>query len=485
VKSVLDTLRTMRKPRAGLTLVAAAACAATLLLPVAPIAAATPVTTAGPKHANPTPGAPGAGDPYFPLSGNGGFDIAHYDLTIGYVPTTGRLDGQAEIKATATKDLSRFDLDLSGLTVASVRVDGRTATFKRSGQELVITPAKYLARGHRFTVDVRYSGVPQYVEDPDGSPDGWIRTDTGAFVASEPQGAMTWFPANSHPSDKSSFDVTITVPKGYQAVGNGELVRQRSSATSTTTHWQQKQPMAAYLATASIGKFDIAGYRAKGLPIYVAVDPREVVESAPVLAKIPEILAWEQQIFGRYPFSSSGAIVMHADFVGYALETQTRPVFDRAPDESTLVHELAHQWYGDSVGLTVWKDIWLNEGFATYSEWLWSEHTGGPTAQQSFDELYALPATSGLWRRPVADPGSGEFIFSSPFYNRGAMVLQKLRTTVGDVTFFAILKTWASLHRYGFGTTAQFTALATSMSHQNLNGLFKTWLYTKGKPANP
>ncbi len=295
---------------------------------------------------------------------------------------------------------------------------------------------------------------------------------------------MTWFPANSQPIDKSSFDVTITVPKGYQAVGNGQLVAQRSTTTTTTTQWQQRQPMAAYLATASIGKFQISSYRADGLPVYVAVDPREAKAAAPVLAKLPEILAWEQKTFGRYPFSSTGAIVMHAPFVGYALETQTRPLFDRAPDESTLVHELAHQWFGDSVSVTRWKDIWLNEGFATYAEWLWAEHNGTQTAQQTFDDLYASPASDDLWSYPVADPGSGEFIFGTPPYARGAMVLQELRVAVGDPTFFEILKTWAGLHRYGHGTTAQFTALATAMSHKNLTSLFHTWLYTAGKPAH-
>jgi aminopeptidase N len=474
----------MRKLRDRLILVVAFAGAATLAAPAAAGALQPAVHHPGGAAVHATPGAAGAGDPYFPLSGNGGFDISHYGLDIAYVPATGKLTGHAVISATATQNLSRFDLDLSGLTVTSVVVQGERAKFTRTGQELVITPSDYLPRGHRFTVDVRYSGVPRYVQDPDGSADGWIRTDNGAFVASEPQGAMTWFPANSQPIDKSSFDVTIAVPKGYQAVGNGQLISQRSTATTTTTHWQQRQPMAAYLATASIGKFQISSYRADGMPVYVAVDPREAKASAPVLAKLPVILAWEEKVFGRYPFSSTGAIVMHAPFVGYALETQSRPLFDRAPDESTLVHELAHQWFGDSVSVTRWKDIWLNEGFATYTEWLWAEHNGTQTAQQSFDQLYASPGSSDLWSRPVADPGSGEFIFGTPSYSRGAMVLQKLRTAVGDRTFFRILKTWASEHRNGHGTTAQFTGLATEMSHQNLTALFHTWLYTAGKPAH-
>ena len=474
----------MKNPRARILLVAIAVCAG-MTVP-SPAGAVPPAATQPPAwYAPPGPGAQGAGDPYFPLSGNGGFDVSHYGLDIGYVPSTGQLDGHAVITATATQSLSRFDLDLSGLTVSAVTVNGRRAAFSRpaGSQELVITPSLWLRPNARFIVDVRYGGVPQYVTDPDGSPDGWIRTDTGAFVGSEPQGAMTWFPASSHPTDKASFDVTVTVPKGYQAVGNGELVSQRSTLTSTTTHWQERQPMAAYLATASIGEFQIDTYQTAGLPVYVAVDPREAAAAAPALAKLPAILAWEQQTFGGYPFSSTGAIVMHARKAGYALETQTRPLFDRAPDESTLVHELAHQWFGDSVSVTRWKDIWLNEGFATYAEWLSSEHTGGPTAQQNFDELYASDASEDLWSFPVADPGSGANIFGNPPYERGAMVLHELRRAVGDTTFFLILRTWAAQHRYGSGTTAQFTALATALSGRNLTSLFATWLYTSGKPA--
>ena len=485
----------MRSRRAVRAVIAATFCLTGLGIASPVAAGGVPASTAqmvGPTcpHGSASPGAAGAGDSYFPLSGNGGFHVEHYSLDVGYVPATGRLTGHAGLLARATQALSRFDLDLSGFTVASVQVNGHPAGFSRAGQELIITPNRALPRGREFTVTVSYSGVPHYVTDPDGSADGWIRTDTGAFVASEPQGAMTWFPANSHPVDKSAFDVTVHVPKGYSAVGNGELVSQRSTATTTTTHWREVQPMAAYLATASIGKFTVTTSSVtlapkRKVPVYVAVDPREAAAAAPVLKKLPAILTWEQGIFGSYPFSSTGAIVMHAPQVGYALETQTRPLFDTAPDVSTLVHELAHQWFGDSVSLSRWKDIWLNEGFATYAEWLWAEHTGVQTTQAAFDELYAQPATSSIWSFPVADPGKGANIFASPPYERGAMVLQKLRVAVGDPAFFKILKTWATSHQYQHGTTAQFTALATTVSGKNLTGLFHTWLYTAGKPAQP
>jgi aminopeptidase N len=453
------------------------------LVALATVVASAFVVAAAPGTSH---GAPGQGDPYFPLAGNGGYVPRHYDLDLAYDPVSRQLDARAAISARATQAMKTFDLDLSGLVVREVRVNGQAARWTRDGQELVITPRQALRKGEGFRVDVSYRGTPEDVTDPDGSADGWIATDDGAFVAGEPQGAMSWFPSDSLPLDKASYAFEITVPTGYTAVANGVLTSQRSRGGKTTFRWNQAQPMASYLATATIGKFDVQRYTtAAGIPVYNAVDPREAAAAAPALARIPEILDWETKTFGPYPFSAAGAIVDHAPDVGYALETQTRPLYDRAPSVSTLVHETAHQWFGDSVSLTNWQDIWLNEGFATYAEWLWSEQHGGQSAQADFDSAYALPATSSLWAFPTGDPGEGANIFASPVYTRGAMVLQKLRTTVGDAHFFAILKQWAQVHRYGNGTTAQFVALSEKSSGMDLGPLFHTWLYTAGKPAQP
>ncbi|MGV9357944.1 M1 family metallopeptidase [Streptomyces misionensis] len=451
------------------------------VLATVPVAVAALLGAAAPAGTG-TTGAAGAGDPYFPLSGNGGYHVRHYDLTLRY-QSGGRLTGTAVLTARATQPLTRFDLDLKGLTVDGVTVDRAAATaVARSGQELVVTPRHALRTGQDFTVTVGYHGTPKPVTDPDGSADGWIPTDDGAFVANEPQGAMTWFPANAHPKDKSSYDFTITVPKGRTAVANGVLLGQRTVGGETTFRWRETQPMAAYLATATIGTFQVHRYTTRdGIQVYDAVDPREAAAAAPVLAKLPSVLEWESKLFGPYPFKSAGSIVDHAD-VGYALETQTRPLYDSAPDILTLVHESAHQWYGDSVSLTSWKDIWLNEGFATYAEWLYSEQHGGASAQKAFDALYARPADDGLWAYPPGDPGSGENIFGSPVYERGAMALHELRKAVGDTAFFRILRAWATGHRYGHGTTAQFVRLAEKESGKRLEPLFRTWLFTKGKP---
>lgn len=449
------------------------------------------VLLATPASAAPgTPGAPGVGDPYFPNAGNGGYDVAHYGLALRWAPANGDpsqgvLSGTALITATATQNLSQFDLDLRGLTVSSLRVNGAKAAYTRSGQELVITPKQTLRKNLPFLVTVVYSGVPETITDDDGALDGWIPTDDGVFVANEPQGSPSWYPVSDHPSDKARYTVSMTVPTGLTAVGNGSLLGSFASNGATTFIWNEYRPMAPYLATITIGPFQVArSTTPDGIPLYVAVDAREAAASAPVVAKIPDILTWEQSVFGPYPFETAGAIIDTAPDVGYALETQTKPVFDSAPDESTMVHELAHQWFGDSVSLTTWKDIWLNEGFATYAEWLWSEHSGGDTAAAKFAADYAEPASNDeLWNPPSGNPGSGGDIFDTSVYERGAMTLQALREKIGDEDFFALLKAWTAAYKYGNATTQQFVALAETVSSQQLDQLFQTWLYTPGKPA--
>jgi aminopeptidase N len=437
-----------------------------------------------------TPGAAGAGDPYFPQSGDGGYHVVHYGLSLGYTPSSRRLTGTAVLTSTATQDLSAFDLDLSGLSVSRVVVDGSEAHFDHVGTKLLVTPEQALTKGTSFRTTVTYAGVPADVTDPDGSADGWItQSDGSSFVAGEPQGAMTWFPCNGHPLDKSTYDIAVSVPDGWTAVSNGRLVRQTARGSRTVFGWHESRPMAAYLATASVGKFQVSEYwTPSGLPVVNAVDPSEAEAAAPVLAQLPAVIAWESTLFGPYPYDAAGAVVEDAHSVGYALETQTRPTYDRAPDIDTLVHETAHQWFGDSVTLDRWQDIWLNEGFATYAEWLWDAAHGGPSTAKRLATDEALPASADVWSFPAADPGTAADIFGTPPYERGAMVLENLRETVGDTTFFAVLKAWATQHRYGHGDTVQFVRLSKELSPKNataLDALFTTWLYGRGKPAQP
>lgn len=447
--------------------------------------AAGPPATLGPGE-----GAPGVGDRLFPDAGNGGYDVAHYGLDLSYDPGSGRLRGTADISATATERLVRFDLDLAGLHVDRVTVGGRAARISRDGAELVVRPAAPLARGARFETTVTYHGVPRTLTDADGSHEGWFRTDDGALALGEPIGSMAWFPGNHHPSDKAAYDITVSVPAALTAVSNGELVAERAAAERRTFHWREARPMASYLATVAIGHFDVSRSRTPaGLPLLTAVDPRSGdAASRAALRRIPEILAWESGLFGPYPFASAGAIVDHMPDgrVGYALETQTRPVFpgDGPPpavDLSTLVHELAHQWFGDSVTPSAWQDMWLNEGFATYVQWLWAQHEGGPTVAQSAAAAFADPANLAF---PPASPPAVAAVSAPPVYGGGALVLYELRRALGERVQLRLLKDWATTHRYGNASTADFTAFCARYTSRDLRPLFDTWLYGRKRPTH-
>jgi len=647
-----------------------------------------------------TPGAAGAGDPYYPLDGNGGYDVKHYDLDLRYDPSTDILGGTATIDARATQNLSRFDLDLVGLNVRSVRIDGRSATWTRDGQELVITPGRGLVKGSQFSVAIRYDGIPEPITELFGGISGFIATDDGAIVAGQPHGAAYWFPANDHPTDKASFSFEISAPRGLQVVANGKLLGQDNHNGWTTWDWDAPDPMATYLATINIGKYKVTGYNKDRIRYLDAIDPdlfkldasphsgsryaysqrddesykrllrsiavpptggslsfwvnrdtefpwdfffvevhplgsdqwttlpdsgghssqdtgascpfwlgihpflghyqadngdgtctpagdtgdwnaatgagdgwehwsvdlsaykNQTVElslsyasddiyqahgvyiddivgplgrgttsfetdgnpmdgwtvpggpagspandndwitgttsiAAPSrganieasFARLPEMLKFLAADFGPYPWTSAGGIVDDIDGLGFALETQTRPTYSKdffynpGDGDSVVVHENMHQWYGDSLAVSRWSDIWLNEGFATYAEWLWSEHEGGDDPQAIFDFFAnVIPDDDPFWALTIGDPGAGhEFDF--PVYARGAMTLQALRQAVGDDAFFKIMRRWAKIHAGGNVSTDQFIALAETTSGQDLGDLFDTWLYTPSKPV--
>jgi hypothetical protein len=641
------------------------------------------------------PGAPGIGDDYFPLDGNGGYDARHYTLDLGYDPASDVLTGVATIRAKATQDLSQFNLDLDGLEVRGIEVDGRDVAFRRDGQELTVVPSRGIRDGARFTTVVRYDGVPRTLDDEFGF-SGFFHTDDGAVVAGQPHVAATWYPVNDHPSDKAAYTFHITAPTGLDVLANGELVRQRQRGDATRWTWDARQPMASYLTTMAVGDFDVDAYREGRLKYWDAIhedlidepasgeqfavsqaaesaykrlsrtiavpaggatvsfqvdhqtnfgwdfflveahtpgqddwttlpdtnghtsrdtggacffgiqdlhpflvryqtldatstcipegttgewwaasgrsdgyetwtvdlaryaggsvelslsyvsfvtvqapgvfvddvvvstgegstsfeaddDPLDgwtvpgppegspgnendwVAGTADVavttgdiargsLDRQPEIIGFLADVFGRYPFRSAGGIVPDEERLGFALETQTRPVYsqlffsDPISGDSVVVHELAHQWFGDSLALERWRDIWLNEGFATYAEWLWSEREGLDTAQELFDFGAGIPADNPFWSVVIGDPGPSQ-LFDRAVYNRGAMTLHALRLQVGDEAFFRTVRWWAALKSGRNVATEEFVALAERVSRQDLDAFFTTWLYTPEKPA--
>ncbi|MGY1654072.1 M1 family metallopeptidase [Geodermatophilus sp. SYSU D01119] len=465
------------------------------------VAAASLVAVAGPASA--APGAPGAprytdgstsgGDPYFPAAGNGGYDVQHYDLGLSWY-ADGRLDGTAVVTLRTTQDLASFSLDLRGLTVSSVLVDGKPARFTQQGVdeegrggELVVTVAPKLKAGTEHRVTVVYGGFPGRPTDLEGSLYGWVTFADGVLVANQPEGAPTWFPVNDVPSDKATYDFRITVPEGKTAIANGVPAGPPvTTGGRTTWTWSAEDPMASYLATASIGDYAASVQTGPGgLPIlnYVetGVTGTRLSTTQASLALQPAMIDFFDGVFGPYPFDSFGAIV-DEDSVGYALETQTRPVYSRQASESTVAHELAHQWLGDSVSPAAWRDIWLNEGFATYAEWLWSERQGRDTAQEQYEAVYATAADDDFWSVVVSDPGPTG-LFAAAVYDRGAATLHALRTLIGDDDFFVLLRRWATENADSTVTTADFVALAEEVSGQQLDGFFTDWVVTPARPA--
>ncbi|MFF4168831.1 M1 family metallopeptidase [Streptomyces sp. NPDC001744] len=460
----------------------AAAPLAAVLTALALLAAACTGATGGVRG---TPGAAGLRDRYFPKQGNGGYDVRHYALTLAYDPGTGRLDGTAVLTAVATQDLSAFNLDLSGLVVGGASVDGTPAAYHRAGNELTLRPREEVRKGTEFRATVTYGGVPEPVTDADGSREGWLRTGDGAIAVGEPTGSMTWFPGNHHPSDKAAYDIALTVPAGVEALSNGVRTARRTEADGrVTTTWHAPEPMASYLATVAIGRYETGTATALGsVPVLTAAAPAVAVDSAALRAEIPAILDRQARRFGPYPFSAAGAVVLGNGTLGYALETQTRPVFPVASfGRTTLVHELAHQWFGNSVTPAGWRDLWLNEGFATYAEWLYEEEYEKVPARASFERAFA---ERDNWAFPPAAPPTAENLFDPPVYQRGAMVLHKLRVTVGDGTFDRILRGWAEEHRYANASTADFTAYAEKTAGRDLGALWEVWLYGDGRPERP
>jgi len=444
----------------------------------------------GPRYAD---GATTSTDPYFPDAGNGGYDVGDYDLQLAYDPATGRLDGTATITLTATEDLRSLSLDLRGLTATAVSVDGKPARFAQTpppedgrGGELVVQAAPKLKAGTAHTVTVVYGGVPGQPTDIEGANYGWTSTGDGALVANEPEGASTWYPVNDVITDKATYTFAVTVPEGLTAVANGEPVGPPVTAGGRTTWtWRASDPMASYLSTASIGEFvQTTSVGPGGLPILDFVDAdvtgRALTRTQASLALQPQMIAFFEGVFGPYPFTSFGSIV-DDDSVGYALETQTRPVYSGSASEGTVAHELAHQWVGDSVTPETWRDIWLNEGFATYAQWLWSASRGGPTLQEQYDAVYGIDAADEFWSVAPGDPGAAD-LFDAATYDRGAAALQALRTRIGDAAFSQVLRSWTTDNAGGSVSTADFVALAERVSGQDLGQFFTDWIDTPAKP---
>jgi aminopeptidase N len=415
----------------------------------------------------------------------------------------------ATISARATQNLSSFNLDFVGLTVRSIKVNGRSASWSRTDHELTVTPGQGLRKGRRFTTVVRYDGVPitqQLVLGPGFTIEaGFIHTDDGAIIAGQPEVAASWFPVNDHPIDKASYTFVVTAPADLEVVANGRLLARERHGGKRTWLWNAPEPMASYLATVNFGQFDTRRYRTDdGLWMYDALDPDlfsepsdpddpesatfgEIADGS--FARQDEILDFLDSRFSRYPFSTGGGIVDDYDNLLFALETQTRPVYSKLfftsppSGDSVVVHELAHQWFGDSVALAEWKHIWLNEGFASTPSgcgprrraWARPRSSSTPSTTAS-----RPPTRSGAWSSATPAPSSCS---TSPCTSGAPWPSTPCAQQVGDRDFFRILHAWTTRRAGGNGTIPQFIRLAERISGQQLDDLFDVWLFTGSKPV--
>lgn len=474
-------------------------------------------------------GARTLGDPLLPQIGNGGYDARHYEIDLDFDPDANRFDSASTtMSARATQNLSELSLDFQELPVRAVLVDGEPARFEQVGttpfdnpdatepMKLVVTPREGIRRNRRFVVEIDYSGSrPQELVDPDGSSEGWIpacytpaggtETCDSFFVVGEPMGAQAWFPSNNHPSDKATFDTSITVPTGDTAFGAGELIDgpADNGDGTTTWEWSEDDPTATYLVTASNGDFDYTEstvdevITGRTLPIYTAIDPSATDAQQATLStrlgRTEEMMKFLAERYGPYPFDSNGALVDRAPSVGYALEVQGKSHYATlSTSESTILHEIAHQWFGNSATLAQWSDIWFNEGWAQWSQWLWnfSDGTSPTSPAQQFANNYASgPETKWAIAPAVLDGDPANLFATFPTYTRGAMTLEGYRQIVGDKRYYRFAKRLQRRFAYGNVSTREFIDEARRSSglrggeRMRLESYFQQWLYGETEPT--
>ncbi|HRA07003.1 MAG TPA: M1 family metallopeptidase [Propionicimonas sp.] len=427
-------------------------------------------------------------DPYTPQSGDPRFKVNEYRLNLRYRAATNRLDGDVRITASANEALAEVRLDLVGLKASRVRIGKDKGTrFRQGERKLVITPAAPIAAGEDFEIAVRYAGSPAPRRSRWGLI-GWEELADGVLVASQPTGAPTWFPCNDRPADKAAYHLEFEVEDGYTVVATGEPQGRRTSSGRTTWVFTEPTPTPTYLVAVHVGRYrsePLALDGARGAVHYPAALRSRVLAD---LSDLPQMLALFERRFGPYPTERYDVVVTEDD-LEIPLESQGMAVFGanhldgKGASERLVAHELAHQWFGNSVGLAEWRDIWLNEGFSCYAEWLWSQESGGPACDQLARRHHKLLASLPQ-DIVISDPGP-DLMFDDRLYKRGALTLHALRRVVGDDSFFAILKEWTAAKRHSIATTAEFRELARRVSAADVDGLLTEWLDRPALPGLP
>ncbi|MDX2077849.1 MAG: M1 family metallopeptidase [bacterium] len=424
----------------------------------------------------------GIGDAYYPQMGNSGYDVQSYALDFVVDVAKNEIVATTTIEAIATTDLDTIFLDFSGLTITDVLVDDVPATYTREDSELIVTPATAIPADSSLIISISYEGTPIPVDGYGG----WFKFGDLIFTFGEPTGGMGWFPGNHHPADKATYTFQITAPKDYTVATNGVRVDLIEMGDQLVHVWEESNPMASYLAAIYIGKFETETMpTTEGFSVTNYFAPQVADEAIAAFANVPAMITFFVEIIGEYPFDSYGGIAINTPALP-ALENQTLSIFgSNSLDEQTAAHELAHQWFGNSVSLTTWGDIWLNEGFATYFSFLWIEESEGETIfLKQMNELYDVLVEESEYAITIGDP-SPDALFHGMVYIRGAWTLHALRLTVGDEAFFAIIQRYARDYYHSNATTADFIAVVEDVTGQDFGAFFDAWLYQTDLPERP
>lgn len=446
----------------------------------------------------PPPQPLGIGDRLFPELGNPGYDVLSYDLSFTYKDNRTPLDAVTVISARTLHALDRINLDFTHGQVASAEVNGEPARFESAGEDLVLTPARPVTQGSVLSITVRHTS------DPRGRGDGgWVPTEDGLAMANQADAAHRVFPCNDHPADKAYFTFRITAPAGLTAVANGlpGALPTRRAGGPTTWTYRTLHPMATELAQVSVGTSEVVHHTGPhGLPLRDVVPAADRVRLEPWLKKTDGHVRWMEERVGRYPFENYGVLIARAT-TGFELETQTLSLFEHGlfsgnagyPEwyvEAVMVHELAHQWFGDSVSPRTWSDLWLNEGHATWYEALYADGLGKYSLERRMREAYQR---SDQWRAAggppaapkAAAPGEKIGLFRPVVYDGAALILYALRQEVGAATFDRIERRWVAEHADSTAGTDDFVHLASQEAGRDLTAFLKPWLYGTTTPVMP
>jgi aminopeptidase N len=435
----------------------------------------------------PAPGGVGVGDPIYPTLGNSGYDVRHYDIGFRYDPSTQDFTARTVIEARATQALSSFSLDFDGHTVDRVTVNGAAAQVSRDGRKLFVTPASSVAYRHPFRTVVTYHGN---IHDRLVGLQGWVYPSDGGFAtAAQASRAEDIYPCNDHPIDKATFTFRLTAPDGWTAAANGSQVGSVSANGQTTSTFVLRYPMATELTGMSVTRSTlVTGTGPHGIRLRSYVPAGQEAKYGPIVNSSGAQIAWlEDQLGVRYPYDTYGLQIVVSGY-GDALENQTLSLF--GPNwftgtsyPNTMVHELAHQWFGDSVTPTMWRDAWLNEGPAMFFQYRYAAQHGGTPVE---DVMRGIYAKDGGWRTSLGPPGATNGLGGSNIYDGAALVLYALQSKVGPTTTKRILADWLRANRQGNGTTEGFVELATRVSHDStVDGFLRHWLFDPTTPPMP